>query len=283
MAKRNRDTLKKRFGDGEMPSASDFGDLIESVLNIHDDGIVHNEHDGLRLTQIGGDSRVLSLYGTVEEASDVWGFALDQQRSCLMLDVGRRGADDAAGSALDDGGGHAVLTLLAPPGPGADAMVGINTAHPRWQLDVNGVVASSGRIGAAGSRMARADGEWQTIGGPYRACTALEVVAGVGQSGSGKYALMHAFALRAFDARGEFTYHQAHYGSRRHRLQLRWMDARGADAGTAEADQAPPGTYFLQVRVNCAYGDDVWIRHHVTQLWFDADMAGSGAAAGEDA
>lgn len=283
MTKRNRQSLKKRFGDGEMPSASDFGDLIESVLNIHDDGIIHNERDGLRLTQIGGDGRVLSLYGAVEEESEVWAFGLDQQRGCLTLDVGRRsGGHDEVGNGDEDGGGHAMLTLLAPRDPAyEDARVGINTADPRWHLDVNGVVASLGRVGAAGRRAARANAEWQTIGGPYRACTALEVVAGVGKQGSGKYALMHAFAMRAFDAKGEFTYHQAHYGSRRHRLELRWIDAgraTGPDKAESEVNKAPPGTYFLQIRVNCAYGDDVWIHHHLTTLWFDPEMAGSSAA-----
>lgn len=267
MTKRNRDTLKRRFGEGEMPSAGDFSDLIESVLNIHDDGIAHNERDGLRLTQIGGNSRVLSLYGAVEEESTAWAFGLDGRTARLTLDAARRGAPSAGVDADDEaeGGGYAVLTLLGPDGDGrTDGRIGVNTRHPRHQLDVDGVVASSGRVGAVGSRPAPADAEWHTIGGPYQGCTALEVTAGAGRRDSGKYALMHAFALRAFDAKGEITYHQAHYGSRRHRLQLRWVD-----------DKAVPGNYYLQLRVGCAYGENTRIQYHLTSLWLDPRMDGS--------
>lgn len=275
MTKRNRDTLKKRFGDGEMPSSTDFGDLIESTLNIHDDGIMHNERDGLRLTQISANSRVLSLYGAVEEKSAVWAFGLDHQRSSLTLDVARRAGDrdDVGADPDDDGGGHAVLTLLAPDADGGGARVGINRRAPRCALDVDGVVASRGRAGAEGLLAAPADAEWHTIGGPYRACTALEVVAGAGKRDTGRYAIMHAFALRTFDAKGEFTYHQAHYDSRRHRMQLRWLD-----------DGQTPGLYYLQIRVNCAYGAGTWIRYHLTSLWMDPAMDGCAVApAGEGA
>jgi hypothetical protein len=273
MTKRNRETLKKRFGDGEMPSSADFADLIESVLNIHDDGILYNDRDGLRLTQIG-PNRVLSLYGAIEEKSPVWSFGLDTHRSCLTLDVGqRRGRREDARGDDDDGGGYAVLTLLAPDddaGAGSDrARVGINTRAPRHELDVNGVVASTGRIGAAGASV-DADAEWHRIGGPYQGCTALEIMAGVGRPKEGKYALLHAYALRTFDAKGEITYHQAHYGSRRHRMQLRWVD-----------DDSKNGNYYLELRVNCAYGAGTAIRYYLTTLWFDPLMRECGAAAAE--
>jgi hypothetical protein len=268
MTKRNRETLKKRFGDGEMPSSTDFADLIESVLNINDDGILYNENDGLRLTQIGRN-RVLSLYGAIEEKSPVWAFGLgtyrvDTHRSCLTLDVGqRRGRREDRAGGDDDGGGYAVLTMLAPEGDGGEAHIGVNNRAPRHALDVNGVVASSGRIGATGGSVA-ANTEWQRIGGPYTGCTALEVMAGVGRRTEGKYALMHAYALRAFDAKGEITYHQAHYGSRRHRMQLRWVD-----------DASRNGSYYLELKVNCHYGEGTAIQYHLTSLWFDPAMNGS--------
>lgn len=266
MAKRNRETLKRRFGDGEMPSSSDFSDLIESVLNIHDDGIAHNERDGLRLTQVGGNHHVLSLYGTVEERSAAWGFGLDQHRGSLTLEVARHGheADGPADDDDDDGGGHAVLTLLSPGEQQRNARIGINNRHPRCELDVDGIVAAAGRMGAEGSNAALADAQWHTIAGPFQACTALEVMAGAGRPNTGKYALMHAFALRTFGAKGEFTYHQAHYDSRRHRMELRWLDNKDV-----------PGDYYLQIRVKCAYGADTSISYQITALWFDPLMARS--------
>jgi hypothetical protein len=260
MTRRNRETLRKRFGDGEMPSTKDFGDLIESMLNIHDDGIAHNERDGLRLTQIDGDNKILSFYSAIEEKSAVWSLGLDAHRSSLTLEVGAKGG--AGSGAKADGGGVAVLTLLAPEQrAGSTARVGINNLQPRHALDVGGTVAATGRIGEPGKHVAPADGEWHTISVPMTGCSALEVMAGVGKKHSGKYALMHAFAMKAFDAKGDFTYHQTHYDLKRHRMQLQWV------AAEKEKD-----AYQLQIRVNCAYGPDVWIRYQITNLWFDPFM-----------
>lgn len=257
MPKRNRATLRKRFGDGEMPCVGDFGDLIESMLNIQDDGIAHNDRDGLRLTQIGRSSKILSFYGDIEQKSAVWALGLDQHCASLSL-----GVDNGAASTLDDdGGGHAVLTLLAP-GDDGQARVGINNPQPRYTLDVGGTVASNGRIGAPGMRAAPADGKWHTISEPLYGCSALEVMAGAGRHDSGKYALMHAFAMKAFGAKGDFTYHHTHHESRRHRMQLQWIMAENNDRDA----------YQLQIRVNCAYGEGVWIRYHITSLWFDPRM-----------
>lgn len=258
MPKRNRATLRKRFGDGEMPSVVDFGDLIESMLNIQDDGIAHNERDGLRLTQIGANN-ILSFYGDIEEKSAVWSLGLDTHCASLSLGVGASGGDLQGQGA--DGGGHAVLTLLAP-GADGQARVGINNTQPRHALDVGGTVASSGRIGAPGTRAAPADGKWHTISEPLYGCSALEVMAGAGKRNSGKYALMHAVAMKAFGAKGDITYRHTHHDARRHRMELRWVAAKNHDKDA----------YQLQIRVNCPYGEGVWISYHITSLWFDPRM-----------
>lgn len=40
MAKTNRRTLKEYFSPGKKPDSSQFADLIDSMLNIVDDGLV---------------------------------------------------------------------------------------------------------------------------------------------------------------------------------------------------------------------------------------------------
>lgn len=263
MPKKNRETLKKSFGDGEMPSVADFGDLIESMLNINDDGIVINKGEGLRLTQITGNTKVLTFCGDIEQKSAAWSIGVDTHRASLSLGVGVATGERQGERGIDagDGGGHAVLILLAPGADGL-ARVGINNSDPRYELDVSGTVSSSGRIGVAGTLVAPADGKWHTISDAYFGCTALEVMAGVGKQNSGKYALMHAFAMKTFGAKGEFTYHQTHHDAKRHRMQLQWIPAANHDKDA----------YQLQIRVNCAYGDGVRIRYHVTSLWFDPEM-----------
>lgn len=273
MKNRPRSELKARFAEGRMPSVSDFGMLIDSTMNINDDGIEHSPTRGLCLTQVTGEEhRLLSLYR--QGNAGAWAIDLDPSGRTLSFEVApSRGGEGArplpAASA-------AVLTLTAPDaaptGPDTDARmvparVGINQPSPVHALDVAGTVASSARRGQDGLR-ALADGDWHTILDGLFGCVALEVVAGTGKAGTGKYALMHAFALKVFDARGEITYHRAHYGARRHRLELRWLHKTGKD------------TFELQIRVNCHYGEGVCIRTHITALWDDPVMASCSDAAG---
>jgi len=116
-----------------------------------------------------------------------------------------------------------------------------------------------------------ADSQWHNISGPLNGCQAFEVMAGVGNKGTGKYALMKAVALNTFNPRGllfnlfnlkkRIKYQQAYYLSRSNRIKLRW--------------QGKGGEYFLQMRSNCHYGEGVRIRFYLTQLWFDQDMSES--------
>lgn len=141
--------------------------------------------------------------------------------------------------------------------------VGINTDNPRFELDVAGTIASHGRVGRRGELAVPADGNWHDITEALTGCQAFEVVAGVGgKDADGKYALMHAFALNAYNGKNHITYHQAHFGARCNRLELRWEP--GADAESFE--------YTLQLRVESSYGDKIWVNYHITRLWQDPAM-----------
>lgn len=264
MKNRPRAELKARFKEGSMPSMSDFDMLIDSTMNINDDGIEHSPSRGLCLTQVTGDEhRLLSFYrqGTLS----AWAIGLDPSGRTLAFEVAQpKGGDDTRRA---DESSAAVLTLVAPgkaqafgDAPGTPARVGVNQPRPAYALDVGGTVASSARRGKEAMR-ALANSEWHTIIGDLHGCVALEVVAGTGKEGTGKYALMHAFALKVFDAAGEITYHRTHYGARRHRLELRWLQETGS------------ATFKLQIKVNCHYGEGVQIRCHITSLWDDPSMA----------
>ena len=273
MKNRPRTELKARFAEGSMPSMSDFDMLIDSTMNINDDGIEHSPTRGLCLTQMNGEERrLLSFYR--QGMARAWAMGLDAGGRSMAFEVAQpKGAED---SRRADARESAVLTLVAPGCDDADsgtdpgtakaspARVGVNNRKPAYELDVRGTVASSARRGVGGP-LALADGEWHTIRAGLDGCVALEVVAGTGKEGTGKYALMHAFALKVFDAKGDITYHRSHYGARRHRLELRWQhhsDGRRFD---------------LQVKVHCHYGEGVSIRYHITELWDDPMMALCGA------
>lgn len=268
MKNRPRTELKARFAEGSMPSMSDFDMLIDSTMNINDDGIEHSATRGLCLTQMNGDERrLLSFYR--EGMARAWAMGLDAGGRSMAFEVAPpKGAE---GQRRADARDSAVLTLVAPGSEDAEsaaggaaaetrARVGVNNRKPAYELDVRGTVASSARRGVEGPR-AWADGDWHTIRDGLDGCVALEVVAGTGKEGSGKYALMHAFALKVFDAKGEISYHRTHYGARRHRLELRWLQLGGSRE------------FALQVKVNCHYGEGVAIRYHITELWDDPLMA----------
>lgn len=257
MKKRPRSELKARFGDGSMPSMSDFDMLIESTMNLADDGIEHSETRGLCLTQMnGGERRLLSFYR--QDTPGAWALGMDAGRRSIGFEV--LPPEGAGSKPRVDG---AVLTMLAPERGEADAelpaRVGINNSSPAYELDVNGTIASAARRGIAGPD-ALADGEWHTIMADLEGCVALEVMAGTGKQRSGKYALMHAFALKLFDDKGDITYHRSQYGARRNRLELRWLQEKHCH------------TFVLQLRVACKVGDGVRIRYHITELWDDPTM-----------
>ncbi len=266
MKKRPRAELKARFGAGTMPSMSDFGMLIESTMNIADDGIEHSERRGLCLTQMNGDERrLLSFYR--EGNPRAWAIGLDSACGSMAFDVARPDGGAVPGQGL----ASAVLTLRAPDADDERSRprVGINKRKPAYELDVGGTIAAKGRRGVEGP-LAWADGDWYTIRKGLEGCVALEVVAGTGKALSGKYALMHAFALKIFDAKGDITYHRSHYGSRRHRLELQWLPEKGTNK------------FDLQIKVHCHFGDGVRIRYHVTELWDDPAMAMCSAPEGEE-
>ena len=127
-----------------------------------------------------------------------------------------------------------------------------------------GTVAAHGRTGKKDEFAVPADGEWYDISGVLTGCQAFEVVAGVGgRDADGKYALMHAFALCTYYAKNHISYHQAHYGAKCNQLELRWEPV------STESDNFE---FVLQLRTGIYYGNDIWVKYHITRLWEDTAM-----------
>ena len=256
MAKKNRSTLKRYFREGALPSSDQFGDMIDSSLNTIDEGFDRSDKNGFEISLLGEHDRLISFFRNTAEKQPVWSVSYDKRNDKLRF------------IKPDDGDETAATLALAPGG-----RVGVNKDDPQWTLDVKGIVAAHGRIGAnpTDQTTVPADSKWHNISGPLNGCQAFEVMAGVGNKGTGKYALMKAVALNTFNPRGllfnlfnlkkRIKYHQAYYLSRSNRIKLRW--------------QGKDGEYFLQMRSNCDYGEGVQIRFYLTQLWFDQDMSES--------
>jgi hypothetical protein len=158
--------------------------------------------------------------------------------------------------------------------------VGINTAEPLHTLDVAGTLASRGRVGRYDHHVTQdlpADGEPHVLIDKLTGCHAFEIMAGVsGLPGSGRFALLHAVALNAFNPRPSWWSRllfwrgapginatSAHYGRRCDQLRLRWEGSSGKGA-----------EYQLCIGTRCRYDGDVKIRVGITQLWFDPQTQG---------
>ena len=251
MAKKNRNTLKAYFTNGSLPTEHQFTDLIDSTLNVIDEGFDKTAEQGFKVAQLGNTGYLISFFENIAVKKPLWSLKVDLNSKSLSFE---------ASSASDRTSQQdAVQALsLAPEG-----RVGVRKTNPDFELDVDGTVASRGRIGRAGEREAPADGQWHDITGVLEGCHAFEIMAGVGAKGTGKYALLHAFAMNTFSGKSSITPHHAHYGSRCSRIRLRWIK---------ENDSRK---YRLQLKTGCPYGDGIKVKYYLTRLWFDHFMEGS--------
>lgn len=246
MAKKDRATLKTYFSNGRRPSQKEFGDLIDSTLNIIDHGFDKDPQDGFRVAQLGSSGSLLSFYRDIAVKSPLWSVRLDAMTSHLHFE-----------GVADHGGENRSVLSLDPRGK-----VGIGEKNPSVELDVAGTVGAHGRLGRLGDMPVYSDGDWHDITAPLDGCRGYEIVAGVGHKGSGRYALMHAFAMSTFNGNNNITYHQAHYGSRCNRLLLDW--------------EGDTHKFKLRLKTACDYGEKLPVRYYITELWFDHFMTGGG-------
>lgn len=244
MPARCRKTLKAYFENGSLPSADQFADLIDSMLSMRDEGFEKTPKEGFKIAQLP-EGRLISFFEDITIDRPLWSVKIDLKSSQKKLTF--LNAEDEE------------IFTLTPKGK-----VGVKQNHPDFDLTVGGTIASRGRIGAndAPKYPVYADGQWHAITPTLEGCNAFEIMAGVGKPKSGKYALMHALALKTFDARGKIVYHQAHYGSRCNRLKLGWKK---------EKDKR----YRLQLKTKSCYGTcgsppkPIEVKYYITQLWFD--------------
>lgn len=260
MTRLKRQNLKQRFRNGKMPCEGDFADLIDSMVNVLDEGFEKTPDGGLMVNQIG-TGRLASFFENLSVNSPQW-----------FLELGPRDPDERSLhiSTPDESGAQTALSMVRRSATergkrrGAPVAVGINKRDPRHELDVAGTLRSHGRIGKQGEMPVPADGDWHDITEPLSGCNAFEIVAGVGskEDKEGRYALLMAIAMNAFNGKGAIQETQARFGSRCGRIELRW---RRPPTGSAF-------TYVLQMRVKCAYEPGAWVRYHITKLWFDSLM-----------
>lgn len=239
MPLQSRNTLKNFFRKGQMPSEGHFIDLIESMLNKVDDGMSKTIDDGLMLSPIGVSKKLMSFFKRIEDKNPAWS---------LEIDSGN------ANMSINNHQGESIFTLQN------DGKIGINNPQPQYELDVNGFAGLKGRKGTYEQGKIPADGKWHKLfAEELKGCNALEIVAGVGKQRTGKYALIHAFALSTFGkSRSKIHLHQGYYGVRCNKLELRWV--------------GDTYNYNIEMRTRCSYGGEIFIKYYISSLWDDHSM-----------
>jgi hypothetical protein len=253
MAMQNRKTLKEFFKTGNLPTEDSFSDLIDSMVNIRNDGINRSSEHGFYIATTGEKDRLLSFFKGDDGRSPVWVMDMSNSDDSLCISHNKK---DKVPDAND------IRFVISPGGN-----IGIKKKSPLFELDVNGTMCSSGRVGNFNSNDGEkikvvADGEWHELLSGLNGCQAFEIIAGVGKKRTGKYALMHAIAINVFGNRGKIRYTQSFYMARNNSIRLKWV---GNQKG-----------YKLMMRTMSDYGSidkkQICIKCTITKLWFDETM-----------
>ncbi|WP_047237051.1 hypothetical protein [Chromobacterium subtsugae] len=266
MTSRSRESLKRFFREGSMPSENHFADLIDSMLNMSDEGFRKTVQHGFEVYAPQGHDALLSFFRDQDPEVPVWRAELGGTHDALQLRGRPRVSGEALGGVLEE---PSLLCLTQ------DRRVGIGTDAPQTELDVVGVLRSAGRRGAYERKLALpiwADGQWQDLTDQLEGCQAFEVMAGAGHRGHGRFGLLHAIAVNTynptlgwldwFNRKRGIRYTHGYYSRRCDKLQLRWLGSSGRAA-----------SYRLQIRTGCDFGKNVRIQAELTQLWFDPHMS----------
>ncbi|WP_268034041.1 adhesin [Algoriphagus sp. PAP.12] len=233
----DREQLKKYFRSGMLPTEVHFAILIDSMFNKVDDGINKNDTDGLMIFPAGEEEVLLSFYDSLKEKNASW--------------VLVNGQGEAKGIILKEKGKNDPTIFFQEGGN-----VGIGTENPQHKLQVEGMVASHGRVGVYKKGQIPADGKWHDVLGGLTGCQGFEIVAHAGRKQKGKYALLHATALSTFgNSKPKISKTSAHYGFWWNKINCRWV--------------GETFNYRLQLRTGSNYGGDSVITYRIGKLWDD--------------
>lgn len=243
MAILNRITLKNFFRKGSVPTETNFADLIDSSINIVEDGIGRSVDDGFRISPMGYSKRLLSFYENSQKSKPDWFISLNDGNT---KDLSFHETDNDYRLVLKNGGN-----------------IGIGVSNPSSLLHVNGCVSMSARKGNFATGEVPGDAKWHNILSDLDGVNAFEIMAQIsGKKGGGRYAIAHAIALATFGgylSRWSIRKTAANYGGFLNQIQFRWK-------GTVN-------NYALQVRTRRHYGlndqnaEPYQIKFNASQLW----------------
>jgi hypothetical protein len=293
MALKRRKTLKNFFENGSQPSEDNFSDLIDSNLNMLDEGFKKSPENGLEISTPVGERAFISFFRDAGSGQDdrdnaensriptpLWKLAHGGIGERLLFQAPRPGGKTEPRAVLSMDKAGRVAINPDSRSTNAERREGYELDVFGRKHDYGGIIRSGGRQGW-GPKGWRApsdngddletDGEWHAITEPLRGCHAFEVMARASDGGH-RVSLMHAIAVSTNGRKPWWflwrqwgiRYTHAYWGSRCDKLQLCWDR-------DAPADKNPE--YCLKIRTKCNWakggGNAGLIKCYVTRLWFD--------------
>lgn len=239
----SRAGLKKLFSKGKRPTEESFATLIDSTLNKNDDKIELDKSNGLHLYPSGDDGKLFSIFNskTTEEAK--WSL-LNRGKGLSFEDLELRNS-----TPIDEGKPALFLSN--------NGQMGVGTNNPKHELEVNGNIASSGRVGNFTKVELKADGEWHDVfQEDLNHCQAFEIMAfAKGPEKKGRYCLLHAVAISTYGkSKPKISKTSAHFGSWWNTMRCRWVASSHNE-------------YNFQLKTRRNYGSESSIYVRVTKLW----------------
>jgi len=281
----DRKKLKEFFKKGNLPGESAFIKLIDSTFNIADDKLDINQ-DGLMIyPSENGKDKLLSFFEDRDDTDATWVMFISKKEN------GGISINQINQSKNDD---NSTEEQLQPPAffiEKNSGKVGLGKDSPDQLLDVNGLIASQGRVGTFCEGQVEADGDWHNVFdtklGLY-GCNAYEIMAyAEGASGEGKFSLMHAIAISTLgNSRPKISKTRAHHGKWWNKIDIRWESrpSRIAEESPKNKkkvfiltrwwrsfqgwlEQKDTDKYNLQIRTKSNYGDGFKLYFKVSVLW----------------
>ena len=208
MAQKNKETLKNYFKKGGFITEKEFIDLIDSSMNVIDDGISIKPEDGLKLNPTGIYSKLISFYKKKS-----------QKNSNFSININH---DKNDGLSINDENNVPIIMI------NKDNKVGIVTDNPKYDLHIDGKLGVNTRIGTYKNGSVPANGEWHKIITDLDGINAFEIMSHVyGEKNSGNHCVSHAIALSTFG--GKYSNQKikvlnANWGlfNFRNKIKLKW-------------------------------------------------------------
>lgn len=207
MAIINRQTLKNYFTKGGFAQEKNFVDLIDSMVNLVDDGIEKSIDFGLKLSPLKNNAALISFFNKISNKKPNFSLNLNESSPDKLT--------------LNNENNKEIISFKS------NGNIGVNNSNPIHNFDVKGTIGTQSLVGTYLQGEVPADGNWHNVITNLDDISAFQITASArGMIDKGYYAVIHAIALSTFggrDSKWKINETHAYYEYRRNKIQLRWF------------------------------------------------------------